>query len=681
MSLPADFHALYDAESSALAAPAGEAEAATMLAAPAGGRLAAGAAEAVADHADEWGLTPEDLATVTAGKVSGGGALRTVRLTQQVGGVEVFNSDVTVALDADDAAVALSGRLFGGAAAAASSTALAEAAPVAAEAAIAFAASDVTGAQYAADEFAATESAADAGPYRFYRHDGSAADGRPAFARDVRVKDVLFPLGGERFAPGLYVELWSRGLPGFNYVVATDGEPRVLFRSNLSRDVAFKYRVYATGDPLARPLDSPAPGTPHPTGNPDGFQAPVAAARELEIDSLLGDPWLPPDATTTAGNNCIAYADLRFPDGQGAGDVIGRVTASRKFGAAYDHARPATDPTNLQASLAGMFYVVNWVHDRWHDAGFDEAAGNGQQDNFGRGGIGGDRILAEGNDFSGTENANMQTPPDGSSPIMQMYVFPGPEPDRTSNLEALIVIHELGHYLSQRLIGDGQGGLDNRQGRAMGEGWGDLLALVMTSRGSDDFQQGTFGMGGWALRSLILPGFDDNYYYGIRRYPHSARMDRMPLTLRHIADGEPLPPGVPFSDGRPDWGPNNQVHNAGEVWCAALWEVFVNLVARHDHLEAERRMLRYVIGGLKLTPIRPTYVQARDAIIAAIGASDRFDLEPAWRGFAKRGLGDGAVAPPSGSLDLRGVTESFALPAGLVDESGVPPLHELELLL
>jgi hypothetical protein len=35
---------------------------------------------------------------------------------------------------------------------------------------------------------------------------------------------------------------------------------------------------------------------------------------------------------------------------------------------------------------------------------------------------------------------------------MQMYVFPGPEPDRTSNLEALIVIHELGHYLSQRLV-------------------------------------------------------------------------------------------------------------------------------------------------------------------------------------------------------------------------------------
>jgi hypothetical protein len=215
----------------------------------------------------------------------------------------------------------------------------------------------------------------------------------------------------------------------------------------------------------------------------------------------------------------------------------------------------------------------------------------------------------------------------------------------------------------------------------MGEGWGDLLALVMTSRETDDVARGTFAMGGWALRSMILPDFDDNYYYGIRRYPHSARMDRSPLTFRHIAEGEPLPAGVPLSDGRPDWGPNSQVHNAGEVWCAALWEVFVNLVAKYDQLEAERRMLHYVIGGLKLTPIRPTYVQARDAIVAAVGALDRFDLEAVWRGFAKRGLGAGAVAPPSGSTDLRGVGESFALPPGLIDESGFPPLAEVELLL
>jgi len=127
-------------------------------------------------------------------------------------------------------------------------------------------------------------------------------------------------------------------------------------------------------------------------------------------------------------------------------------------------------------------------------------------------------------------------------------------------------------------------------------------------------------------------------------------------------------------------GPNSFVHNAGEVWCAALWEVFVNLVAQYGHYEAERRMLRYVIGGLKLTPSRPTYVQARDAVIAAIGALDRRDLLPAWRGFAKRGLGNGAVAPGPESKDLTGVIESFTVPAGLIDETSIPLLSELEAL-
>ena len=52
-----------------------------------------------------------------------------------------------------------------------------------------------------------------------------------------------------------------------------------------------------------------------------------------------------------------------------------------------------------------------------------------RQDNFGRGGVGGDPILAEGNDFSGTDNANMATPADGASPRMQMFEFTGTNPD------------------------------------------------------------------------------------------------------------------------------------------------------------------------------------------------------------------------------------------------------------
>ena len=101
------------------------------------------------------------------------------------------------------------------------------------------------------------------------------------------------------------------------------------------------------------------------------------------------------------------------------------------------------------------------------------------------------------------------------------------------------------------------------------------------------------------------------------------------------------------------------MHNAGEVWCSALWEVFVNLVTKHQHAEAEKRMLTYVIGGLKLTPPRPTFTQARDAIIAAVAALAPDDLPEVNAGFAKRGMGTGAVSPPASSTSLAGVIESF----------------------
>ena len=143
----------------------------------------------------------------------------------------------------------------------------------------------------------------------------------------------------------------------------------------------------------------------------------------------------------------------------------------------------------MQNSVVGMFFHVNWLHDRWYEAGFDEASGNAQKNNFGRGGRGGDPILAEGNDFSGTDNANMATPADGVSPRMQMFVFTGTTPTRTSNHEALITFHEMGHYITNRLVGNGNG-LTNQQGGAMGEGWGDFFAICMTSQKQGQLRQG-----------------------------------------------------------------------------------------------------------------------------------------------------------------------------------------------
>jgi len=642
----------------------------------------AAAQQFVRERADLWQLNDQDLNTVDVVAVGTRG-LPTVRMVQKVDGVEVFQSDMTAALGTDNRVVSVTGQLFHGAAIAPQRAAARAAAAASSggselreEEAIAKAALDLTGYAYKASDFKPAAAPRDSGGYRFYtckwkvappakrgakKKSAKArktAPTAPLFERPVRLKDVLFPLGDGQFVRGYFMELWIEGQPPFSYVMDAVDTPDVLFRKNLRSPIQFQYRVHNTGDAMFRPQDGPAPGTPHPTGKPDGFQAPTITEKLIKIESLLPNrPWLPPKATTLRGNNCIAYANLTGSDAPGGGNVDGKVTSPGTFDIKYNHAKSSTDARNLQASLVGMFFHVNWLHDRWYAAGFDESSGNAQADNFGLGGIGGDPILAQGNDATGHDNAKMDTPADGSSPRMRMFRFDGPNPlpSRTSNLEALITFHEMGHYITNRLIGN-TSGLTNVQGRAMGEGWGDFFAVSMTSQATDNFASGVFAVGGW---TDIRPNFKQNYYFSIRRYPYSADMTKNPLTFRHIAANAVLPPGPPRN---PTGGGPNEFHNAGEVWCSALWEVFVNLVAAHDHATAEPRMLQYVIGGLKQTPLQPTFVQARDGIISAAAALHPEDVPQIWKGFAKRGMGRNATAPPSTSRDLTEVVENFDVP-------------------
>jgi hypothetical protein len=75
------------------------------------------------------------------------------------------------------------------------------------------------------------------------------------------------------------------------------------------------------------------------------------------------------------------------------------------------------------AAVTNLFYANNYLHDWFYDAGFDEAAGNAQTSNFGRGGLAADSILAEAQDYSGTNNASMSTPADGQRPRMRMFLW------------------------------------------------------------------------------------------------------------------------------------------------------------------------------------------------------------------------------------------------------------------
>ena len=75
--------------------------------------------------------------------------------------------------------------------------------------------------------------------------------------------------------------------------------------------------------------------------------------------------------------------------------------------------------------------------------------------------------------------------------------------------------------------------------------------------------------------------------------------------------------------------------------------------------------IQLVIDGMKMQPCSPTFVQARDAILAADLAnnSDANNCE-IWHAFAKRGLGFSAIAGGTGVGDE---TEAFDLPPGVPD--------------
>src|SRR5262249_51460502 len=144
-----------------------------------------------------------------------------------------------------------------------------------------------------------------------------------------------------------------------------------------------------------RPLDGPQIGlSPHPTGNPDGTNPPFVGPNLVSVGGFnhppggVADPWLAPDAIETRGNNADAYTDFSAPDGFTAGiDFRADLTSPFSFDRVYDFTlQPVATIDQSKASIANAFYTVNWLHDYWYDSGFDEAAGNAQASNYGRGG-------------------------------------------------------------------------------------------------------------------------------------------------------------------------------------------------------------------------------------------------------------------------------------------------------
>ena len=459
---------------------------------------------------------------------------------------------------------------------------------------------------------------------------------------------VYFPISGTILRPAYTVVVAQRGV-GHIYDVTIDAiDGSVLFRQNrlLCAIEPVTMRVY-TGN-------SPAPLLPS-LSTRTGFQAPVVARElvtvnpaDVAVMSPLG--WINDGGTETLGNNVDAHtdtnndniADLPRPDGG----------ASRVFDFALDLAQ---EPSAYRdAAVAQMFYLCNLYHDRLYSMGFNEAAGNFQNDNLGRGGAANDRIQADVQDGGGTNNANFSTSgTDGSSARCQMYIWSGPTPDRDGAFDVDIVYHELTHGTSIRL----HRGLFGTQATGMGEGWSDYVGIALGTTPNSDLNA-SYSTGAYATNSRAV-GFVDNYYYGIRRYPYSTNFNINPLTYADIDTGQfSVPASVPRNPLNS--AAANQVHNVGEVWCSILNEGRAALSTVMSSAAANTMMLQRVIDGMKLSPSSPTFVQARDSILQAETVAGGQYREQLWTAFAKRGLGFGATAPAV--TTTAGVVESYVIP-------------------
>jgi extracellular elastinolytic metalloproteinase len=343
--------------------------------------------------------------------------------------------------------------------------------------------------------------------------------------------------------------------------------------------------------------------------------------------------------TIHRGNNVHAYDDR---------DANNQPPASQPACAAGNNCSFALNlagqpSTYTPAAITNLFYWNNLIHDVQYQYGFDESGGNFQVNNFGEGGLGNDPVRAEAQDGTGTNNANFSTPVDGSPPRMQMFEWTQTTPRRDGDLDNGIIVHEYGHGISIRQVG-GPGNsscLNNAQ--QGGEGWSDWFGLWYTIEPGDTGNAAR-GIGTYAL------GQPTNGP-GIRTQRYSTDPAVNTWTYASI-NGMAIPHGV------------------GSVWAQALWEVMWGLIDEHGFdpnlynaagNAGNQRAMLYVNEGLQNTICSPTFVNARDGIIAAAAANHGGeDVCLLWEKFAAFGLGTNAV---SGGPNSTNPTNGFNIPA------------------
>ena len=459
---------------------------------------------------------------------------------------------------------------------------------------------------------------------------------RGAFAEDIPARLVYLDMGGSFRLTWFFTISREDLIVQYKAFVEADDRtkdldaPEILyFYDSVSRAVGGRVISRNPADTDFREVPFPLPASEYPVDVPAGF--PAFAAWTDAVNGKLA----------TVGNNVRALnGTTRKPYEIPAADSGGVFTP---------------DPDSPEQFITNIFYFCNYMHDFFLMLGFSEESGNFQTTNPSGKGRGADPVdaLAHPGRVFGT--ANMSTRADGLAALMNMGLVTST--GRHTANDSDVVFHEYVHGVTNRLVGgmlDAEG-LNEDQSVAMGEGWSDFFALTISNFPG--------------IRERLVTGsWVTGRESGIRQRPYN---EQYPGTFGDIGKGA----GQLGGAGNADLS-YQEVHDVGEIWCAALMQVTRDVGAALGSKERGYRVTwQAVVDGLKLTPKNPSFLTARDAVLRAFrsmkGTGRLTDSEytavrgAAWEAFARFGMGFDASCPNSTFSGCRGGT---ALPPDGVED-------------
>ena len=363
--------------------------------------------------------------------------------------------------------------------------------------------------------------------------------------------------------------------------------------------------------------------------------------------------WVSPYATNLTGNSSHVFSDLNDDNVANAGEEVGQSSpghfryplkqftgdlCSAKFQCTWNPSVPFSWQANRAMDATQLLYFTSVFHDHLQAApiGFTRAAGNFETRD-------GDPVQVNDLDGANTangfpdpghvDNANMSTPPDGTSPTMQMYLQPAPNtptaddpyvPSDVGN-EASSVYHEYTHGLSNRLVVDAAGvsTLNGPQSGAMGEAWSDWYAYDYLQSVGLEKDTGKPG-------ELVIFEYSTAGANTIRTEP----LDCPVGAAATVCPGTPTagPGGYTYGDFGRISRRGAEVHADGEIWAQTLWDLRTALGVKLTESLVTRAM--------ELSPADPSYLDMRNSILQAdlvvAGGRHQRDI---WKVFAKRGMG------------------------------------------